>query len=76
MGEIVMGEKGLHLKATDVLIGVDLAKEGEDSRSYVRLFRAKTISKLLPCYQMSSEELDERLDYFFNKYINYGNKRN
>ena len=76
MGEIVMGEKGLHLKATDVLIGVDLAKEGEDSRSYVRLFMAKATSKLLPCYQMSSKELDERLDYFFNKYINYGNKRN
>lgn len=59
-----MGEKGFHLKVTDVLIGVDLAKEGEDSRSSVRLLRAKAIFKLLPCYQMSSEELDERLDYF------------
>lgn len=71
-----MGEKGLNLKVTDILIGVDLAKEEEDSRSSVRLFRTKAISKLLPCYQMSSEELYERLDYFFNKYINHGNKRN
>ena len=57
-----MGEKGLNLKVTDVLIGVDLAKEGEDSRSSVLLFRAKAISKLLTCYQMSGEELYERLD--------------
>ena len=76
MGKIVMGKKGLHLKETDVLIGVDLAKEGENSRSSVLLFREKTASKLLPCYQMSGKELNERLDYFFNKYINYGNKRN